>query len=139
MTGGGGGAAGGSGGAADLLYAGLLDGRFTDLVQATRLWFSFPSARTVAVEAAEPGGFGLSPVCDGSDGSWIIVRAEEGSPCEAAGVPADANVILTHVDGVDVSPPAYRSVAPKRPGPVTFQAAVAAALAGATSATLTFV
>ncbi|ETV73559.1 hypothetical protein, variant [Aphanomyces astaci] len=70
-------------------------------VQAVRIWFSFDNEHTVEV-AKRDGSLGLKPVRQ-QDG-WIVVQAVPGSPCALAGMPDD-EVFLTHVNGVDVSPP----------------------------------
>ncbi|CAM9290875.1 unnamed protein product, partial [Hapterophycus canaliculatus] len=44
---------------------------------------------------------------------WVAVTAADASPCSDAGVPVGEASILTHVNGFDVSPAAYRSLAPR--------------------------
>eukprot|EP00752_Nemacystus_decipiens_P002839 g2645.t2 len=96
-------------------YAGTFEGRPSSFQQAVRLWFSFPDERTVSLPRqptleklgllhVDTTGVGL--------GAWVTVAAADASPCADAGVPVGENSILTHVNGFDVSPPAYRSLAP---------------------------
>ena len=96
-------------------YAGTFEGRPSTFQQAVRLWFSFPGERTVSLQRqptleklgllhVDTTGVGL--------GAWVTVAAADASPCADAGVPVGENSILTHVNGFDVSPPAYRSLAP---------------------------
>ncbi|OQR82910.1 hypothetical protein ACHHYP_15300 [Achlya hypogyna] len=83
-------------------------------VQAVRIWFSFDHERTLKVTKRN-GSLGLKPVRQ-QDG-WIVVQAVAGSACALAGMP-DAEVFLTHVNGVDVSPltsPAVSDKAAKAP------------------------
>lgn len=96
-------------------YAGVFEVRPNSLQQAVRLWFSFPDERTISLKRDSSGLLGLSPMetrPSGTLGSWVTVTAVEGSPCAEAGIPVGENSILTHVNGYDVSPPAYRSLAP---------------------------
>lgn len=97
-------------------YAGTFEGRPSSFQQAVRLWWSFPDEKTVTLHRDSSGLLGLTPVevkgGGGAIGSWVIVTAVDGSPCAEAGVPVGENSILTHVNGYDVSPPAYRSLAP---------------------------
>lgn len=97
-------------------YAGTFEGRPSSLQQAVRLLFSFPDEKTVSVQKdASSRIMGLTPVETRGGGvaaSWISVTAVEGSSCAKAGMPVGENSILTHVNGFDVSPAAYRSLAP---------------------------
>lgn len=96
-------------------YAGMFEGRPGAFQQAVRIWFSFPDERTFRVEKDSTGLLGLTPVetkPGGILGSWLTVTAAEGSPCAEAGIPVGQKSILTHVNGFDVSPAAYRSLAP---------------------------
>lgn len=96
-------------------YAGTFEGRSSSFQQAVRLWFSFTDEKTVSVQKDSSGVMGLTPVETrgaGATGSWVTVTAVDGSPCAEAGIPVGENSILTHVNGYDVSPPAYRSLAP---------------------------
>eukprot|EP00953_Heterococcus_sp_UTEX-ZZ885_P018310 10226-Heterococcus_DN1.PRE.4 len=52
------------------------------------------------------------------------VKAVEGGACALGGVSVTEPAILTHVNGLDVSPLSFRSLAPKRPGAVTWGEAV---------------
>mmetsp|Transcript_32685 Transcript_32685/g.54124 ORF Transcript_32685/g.54124 Transcript_32685/m.54124 type:complete len:164 (-) Transcript_32685:369-860(-) len=89
------------------------------LVQAARLWWRFPEATTAAVartdeETAAQTPFGLAPHRNGEDGGFLCCRASPGSAMARAGVPVDRTLLLTHVNGYDVCPIAYRSIAPKQ-------------------------
>lgn len=100
-------------------YAGMFEGRPGSFQQAVRLWFTFPDERTLTVERDSSGLLGLVPVepkAPWALGNWVTVRAEEGSPCAEAGIPVGENSILTHANGLCVSPLAYRSLAPPPPG-----------------------
>ncbi|KAG9411600.1 hypothetical protein AC1031_017237 [Aphanomyces cochlioides] len=84
------------------VYNNLLESEMQrGFVQAVRIWFSFDNEHTVEVTKRN-GSLGLKPVRQ-QDG-WIVVQALPGSPCALAGMP-DEEVFLTHVNGVDVSPP----------------------------------
>lgn len=96
-------------------YAGTFEGRPSSFQQAVRLWFTFPDERTVSLrrqptleklglQHVETRGTGI--------GAWVTVAAHDASPCADAGLPVGENSILTHVNGFDVSPAAYRSLAP---------------------------
>ncbi|KAF0716430.1 Aste57867_2854 [Aphanomyces stellatus] len=89
----------------NVLYQGVYNLMESELqrgfVQAVRVWFSFDHEATVEVTKRN-GSLGLKPVRQ-QDG-WIVVQAVPGSPCALAGMPDD-EVFLTHVNGVDVSPP----------------------------------
>lgn len=97
-------------------YAGVFDGRPSSLQQAARLWFSFPDERTVSLQRQlTPEKMGLVHVDTrgtGAMGSWVVITALDASPCAEAGIPVERNSILTHVNGFDVSPAPYRSMAP---------------------------
>lgn len=123
-------------------YAGTFDGRPSSFHQAIRLWFSFPDERTVSLKRqSEVEKLGLIHVDVkgvGTLGSWVIVTAQDASPCAEAGVPVGENVLLTHVNGFDVSPMAYRSLAPLPFGEGDgWATAVLPALVGGDSDTIT--
>lgn len=92
----------------------------TRWVQGARVWFCFPTERTVHVKK-RGGHIGLQPVRQ--EEGWIVVRALEGSPCAAAGMPVTA-VYLTHVNEEDVSPHSFPSLAPKSKEAVTWETSV---------------
>mmetsp|Transcript_2348 Transcript_2348/g.3366 ORF Transcript_2348/g.3366 Transcript_2348/m.3366 type:complete len:578 (+) Transcript_2348:142-1875(+) len=129
-------------------YDGVLrdgSGPFSDLPkgnwQAARMWFSFPSAITITVQRSddERHSFGLEPVRDGTDGSWIVVRVVPGSPCAKEVPDLDSSYILTNVNGIDTCPEIFRSLAPRRPGPATFERNVKPMLEGVEKCTFTLV
>lgn len=125
-------------------YAGTFDGRLSTFQQAVRLWFSFPDERTVSLKRPPLGDLGLTSVDTrgaGALGSWVTVAAADGSPCAEAGIPVGENSILTHVNGLDVSPAAYRSLAPMPFGEGEGWAAAVLALesVGGDTISLTFV
>lgn len=97
-------------------YVGTFESRLSSFQQAVRLWFSFPDEKTVSIRKDSSSGImGLTPVetrGTGATGSWVTATAVEGSPCAEAGIPVGENCLLTHVNGFDVSPAAYRSLAP---------------------------
>lgn len=97
-------------------YASTFEGRPSSFQQAVRLWFSFPDERTVSLQRQPTlEKLGLLHVDTrgvGTIGSWVTVVAADASPCADAGIPVLENSILTHVNGFDVSPAAYRSLAP---------------------------
>lgn len=107
-------------------YAGVFEGRLSSAFQqAVRLWFSFPDERTVVVQRqptleklgllhVDTGGGGGG--VGGGLGLWVTVTAADASPCSDAGVPVGEASIITHVNGFDVSPAAYRSLAPRAYG-----------------------
>lgn len=127
-------------------YAGTFEGRHSSFQQAVRLWFSFPDERTVSLQRKpSTDKLGLVPVDArgaGALGSWLAITASDASPCAEAGIPVEENSILTHVNGFDVSPAAYRSLAPLPFGEGEgWAAAVLPALesGGGDTITLTFV
>ncbi|EQC28455.1 hypothetical protein SDRG_13783 [Saprolegnia diclina VS20] len=82
-------------------------------VQAVRIWFRFDNERTLKVTKRN-GSLGLKPVRQ-QDG-WIVVQAVPGSACALAGMPPQ-EVFLTHVNGVDVSPPTCPAISDKTTRP----------------------
>ncbi|CAM9254205.1 unnamed protein product [Pylaiella littoralis] len=127
-------------------YASTFEGRPSSFQQAVRLWFSFPDERTVSLQRQPTlEKLGLLHVDTrgvGTIGSWVTVVAADASPCADAGIPVLENSILTHVNGFDVSPAAYRSLAPLPFGEGQgWAAAVLPALesGGGDTITLTFV
>mmetsp|Transcript_33968 Transcript_33968/g.44829 ORF Transcript_33968/g.44829 Transcript_33968/m.44829 type:complete len:582 (-) Transcript_33968:166-1911(-) len=126
----------------------VTSGSFTNsdrLVQAVRVWWTFPNGKTVKIERSDEEvknkvPFGLIPVKDGEDGGFIIVRAIKDSACARSGIPVDKNLILTHINGYDVCPQDYRSVALKRDVPNTWtEAVIPLFLACDTSCTISYV
>lgn len=97
-------------------YASTFEGRPSTFQQAVRVWFSFPDERTVSLpKQTTSEKLGLTHVDAkgaGPMGSWVTVAAADASPCAEAGLPVGEGSILTHVNGFDVSPAAYRSLAP---------------------------
>jgi hypothetical protein len=118
-------------------------GPFSDLPkgnwQAARIWFTFPSSKQVKVKRTDDSPFGLIPIRDGSDGSWIIVQAEPNGASAQAGISTEQAYILTHVNGVDTCPEIFRSLSPRRPGRATWQLAVLPHFESASECTLTLV
>lgn len=127
-------------------YAATFEGRPSSFQQAVRLWFSFPDERTVSLRkqptVEKLGLLHVDTKGAGTIGSWVTVAAADASPCADAGIPVGENSILTHVNGFDVSPAAYRSLAPLPFGEGQgWAAAVLPALesGGGDTITLTFV
>jgi hypothetical protein len=104
------------------------------MVQGVRVWFCFNQEKTIHVRK-RGGHLGLQPVRQ--EEGWIMVRAIEGSPCEEAGMPL-TTVYLTHMNGQDVSPHSFPSLAPKSPDKVTWDGAVLPLISQTDSFTITF-
>mmetsp|Transcript_37508 Transcript_37508/g.50765 ORF Transcript_37508/g.50765 Transcript_37508/m.50765 type:complete len:162 (-) Transcript_37508:322-807(-) len=114
-------------------------GRFSSIggsfQQVVRIWYHFNDEHTVTLTRLTPSSvFGMKnacpPITDEEDsgkqveGRWITFRALPSSPCAEAGLPVDRDLILTHINGLDVCPAGCRSTSLRASGGCSWEKSV---------------